>query len=35
VGEDQRDGTITVLLADDNLLVREGVRALLGLERDL
>ena len=35
VGEDQRDGAITVLLADDNLLVREGVRALLGLERDL
>jgi class 3 adenylate cyclase/ActR/RegA family two-component response regulator len=35
VGDDQRDGTITVLLADDNLLVREGVRALLGLERDL
>jgi adenylate cyclase len=35
VGEDQRDGTITVLLADDNLLVREGVRALLALERDL
>jgi class 3 adenylate cyclase/ActR/RegA family two-component response regulator len=35
VGDDQHDGTITVLLADDNLLVREGVRALLGLERDL
>ena len=35
VGEDERDGTITVLLAEDNLLVREGVRALLGLERDL
>jgi class 3 adenylate cyclase/ActR/RegA family two-component response regulator len=35
VGEHERDGTITVLLADDNLLVREGVRALLGFERDL
>ncbi len=29
------DGRITVFLADDNLLVREGVRALLGLEPDL
>ncbi len=29
------DGRITVLLADDNLLVREGVRALLALEDDL
>jgi len=28
-------GTITVFLADDNLIVREGVRALLGLEPDL
>ena len=28
-------GRISVLLADDNLLVREGVRALLGLEPDL
>ncbi|MGH9232707.1 MAG: response regulator [Acidimicrobiales bacterium] len=28
-------GRITVFLADDNLLVREGVRALLGLETDL
>jgi class 3 adenylate cyclase/DNA-binding NarL/FixJ family response regulator len=28
-------GRITVFLADDNLLVREGVRALLGLEADL
>jgi class 3 adenylate cyclase/DNA-binding NarL/FixJ family response regulator len=27
-------GSITVLLADDNLIVREGVRALLGLEGD-
>ena len=35
MGEDGPDGTITVLLADDNLLVREGVRALLNLERDL
>ncbi len=26
--------TITVFLADDNLIVREGVKALLGLERD-
>ena len=26
---------ITVFLADDNLLVREGVRALVGLESDL
>ena len=29
------DGRITVFLADDNLIVREGVRALLGLEPDL
>jgi hypothetical protein len=29
------DPAITVFLADDNLLVREGVRALLGLEPDL
>lgn len=28
-------GSITVFLADDNLLVREGVRALLGIESDL
>jgi adenylate cyclase len=27
-------GPITVLLADDNLIVREGVRALLGIEKD-
>src|ERR1044071_9617662 len=27
-------GRITVLLADDNLIVREGVRALLGTEPD-
>ena len=29
------EGRITVFLADDNLIVREGVRALLGLESDL
>src|SRR5688500_7843307 len=29
------DARITVVLADDNLLVREGVRALLGLEDDV
>ncbi|MGH9021434.1 MAG: response regulator, partial [Acidimicrobiales bacterium] len=29
------DATITVFLADDNLLVREGVRALLDSHRDL
>ncbi|MEZ5322837.1 MAG: adenylate/guanylate cyclase domain-containing protein [Microthrixaceae bacterium] len=29
------DGQITVFLADDNVLVREGVRALLGIEKDL
>jgi adenylate cyclase len=29
------DGRISVFLADDNLIVREGVRALLGLEDDL
>jgi class 3 adenylate cyclase len=28
-------GTISVFLADDNLIVREGVRALLSLETDL
>jgi class 3 adenylate cyclase/DNA-binding NarL/FixJ family response regulator len=28
-------GRITVFLADDNVIVREGVRALLGLEHDL
>ena len=26
---------ITVFLADDNLIVREGVRALLGMEPDI
>ncbi|MFI5046424.1 MAG: adenylate/guanylate cyclase domain-containing protein [Acidimicrobiia bacterium] len=30
-----RDRRITVFLADDNLIVREGVRALLALEPDL
>ena len=29
------DSRITVFLADDNLLVREGVRALLALESDV
>ncbi|HEX9506458.1 MAG TPA: response regulator, partial [Acidimicrobiia bacterium] len=29
------DGRITVFLADDNVIVREGVRALLALEQDL
>jgi class 3 adenylate cyclase/DNA-binding NarL/FixJ family response regulator len=29
------DGRISVFLADDNLIVREGVRALLGMEPDL
>lgn len=29
------DGSITVLLADDNVLVREGVRALLSIAGDL
>ncbi|MEX1008516.1 MAG: adenylate/guanylate cyclase domain-containing protein [Acidimicrobiia bacterium] len=29
------DGRITVFLADDNVIVREGVRALLGLEDDI
>lgn len=33
-GEAHRVG-ITVFLADDNVIVREGVRALLGLEEDL
>jgi class 3 adenylate cyclase/DNA-binding NarL/FixJ family response regulator len=32
---DTRPETITVVLADDSVLVREGVRALLGLEPDL
>ncbi len=31
----ERGDTITVVLADDNLLVREGVRALLGAEPDI
>lgn len=34
-GQMTDDGRITVFLADDNLLVREGVRALLGIEKDL
>jgi len=32
--ESMSGGQITVLLADDNLIVREGVRALLGIEAD-
>lgn len=32
---DGAGSTISVFLADDNLIVREGVRALLGLEHDL
>jgi len=34
-GDAAPERVITVLLADDNLLVREGVRSLLGLEDDL
>jgi class 3 adenylate cyclase/FixJ family two-component response regulator len=33
--ETKIDGKITVFLADDNLIVREGVRALLALEPDI
>jgi len=33
--DDKIDGKITVFLADDNLIVREGVRALLALEPDI
>jgi class 3 adenylate cyclase/DNA-binding NarL/FixJ family response regulator len=33
--EQVSESQITVFLADDNLLVREGVRALIGLEPDL
>ena len=29
------EGRITVFLADDNVIVREGVRAILALEADL
>jgi adenylate cyclase len=32
---DMAEGRITVFLADDNVIVREGVRALLSLEHDL
>jgi hypothetical protein len=28
-------GSISVLLADDNAIVRDGVRAILAIERDL
>src|SRR2546430_17051073 len=31
----QSPGTITVFLADDNLIVREGVRALIDRQADL
>lgn len=34
-GAETAEGAITVFLADDNVIVREGVRALLGLEPDL
>lgn len=34
-GTDSVRAAITVFLADDNLIVREGVRALLGLEDDI
>src|ERR671939_643297 len=32
---DMPSGSISVFLADDNLIVREGVRAIVGLEDDL
>ncbi len=35
MGDGSSDGVITVFLADDNVIVREGVRALLALEPDL
>lgn len=31
----RKSGGITVFLADDNLIVREGVRALLNRQRDV
>ncbi len=31
----EESGRITVFLADDNVIVREGVRALLNIEPDL
>jgi len=31
----QAPGTITIFLADDNLIVREGVRALIDRQADL
>jgi class 3 adenylate cyclase/ActR/RegA family two-component response regulator len=34
-GAGSAEGAISVFLADDNVIVREGVRALLGLESDL
>src|ERR1700738_510998 len=33
--EPMPDGKISVFLADDNLIVREGVRALLGMADDI
>ncbi|HYE76524.1 MAG TPA: response regulator transcription factor, partial [bacterium] len=35
MGTTSTDGTISVFLADDNIIVREGVRALLAREADL
>src|ERR671931_204319 len=35
MGDSMGDGTITVFLADDNVIVREGVKALLQMEKDL
>ena len=35
MGGADREGAITVFLADDNVIVREGVKALLALEPDL
>lgn len=34
-GDQVSQGSISIFLADDNLIVREGVRALLALEEDL
>ena len=35
VDDSDRSGTISVFLADDNLIVREGVRALIERHKDL
>lgn len=35
MGGSDREGAITVFLADDNVIVREGVKAILALEPDL